>query len=122
MQSVQFEAGEGRSRITLQATRLGGDLVVYIFNENAHLGAVAIAEWDSAHRRVSVSVHTRLGHKDDAVAQRAAHAISKSIEGPVCVIAGIHLDAISQAEIEEILSSTDLAVEKFTESLDGTQS
>jgi hypothetical protein len=117
MDKLFFAAGKGRGRVTLRAMWLGGDLVACIYNQNAHLGAVAVAEWDHEHSRVSVSVHTRLGHKDDAIAQRAAYAIAKSTRAPVCVIAGIHLDSIRQAEIERILSNTDLVVHQFLASL-----
>jgi len=89
---------------------------VYIYNENAHVGAVALGEYDHQQERASVSVITRLGHKDDAVAQKAAYLISKSLKKPVCVIAGIHLDNITQEEIDKILTNTEIAVEEFISS------
>ncbi|OGO39989.1 MAG: hypothetical protein A2147_09550 [Chloroflexi bacterium RBG_16_57_8] len=113
MDQLQFATGQGRCRVSLRIDRLGSDLVAFIYNKGAHLGAVAVAEWDGEHNRVSVSVHTRLGHKDDAVAQRAAYAIAKSTRATVCVVAGIHLDDIRRTEIERILVNTDLAVDKF---------
>ena len=114
---VEFEAGEGRPHVVVRATRLGNDLVVYIFNKNAHLGAVAIGEWNSEHHRASVSVHTRPGHKDDAVAQAAAHAICKSTRSPVCVIAGIHLQEITSEEIKQVLSNVEIAVGRLVDYL-----
>jgi hypothetical protein len=116
--SLQFATGEGRGRIALRAVRMGNDLVVLIYNENAHLGAIAVGEWDSSHQRATVSIHTRLGHKDDAVAQRAAYAISKTTRRSSCVIAGIHLDNITREEIETVLANTDLAVAQLVASLE----
>ena len=86
---------------------------MYIYNQNAHIGAVALGEYDPSSGRASTSVITRLGHKDDVIAQKAAYLISKSIKKPVCVIAGIHLDHITKTEINRILKNADALVSEF---------
>ena len=48
---------------------------MFIYNKNAHVGAVAIGEYDNEDERASVSMITRLRHKDDAIAQKAAYLI-----------------------------------------------
>ena len=113
MLRYELTKGEGRSKVILILTNMGGDLVVYIYNQNAHIGAVAVGDYDFEHNRASVSVITRLGHKDDAIAQKAAHAISKSVKKPVCVIAGIHLDNITKEEISEMIENERNLVDKF---------
>lgn len=113
MAGCQLSKGEGRLRVNLLANNLGSDPVVFIYNENAHLGAVAVGEYDDKEERASVSVITRLGHKDDAIAQRAAHLISKATKKPVCVIAGIHLDNITKEEIDKILKNAEIAIKEF---------
>jgi len=105
--------GEGRARIDVTVNSMGGDLVVRIYNQNAHLGAVAIGDYDDEHERASVSVITRLGHKDDALAREAAYLLSKSTRRPVCVIAGVHLDNITREEIDKILANTRIAVSEI---------
>jgi hypothetical protein len=105
--------GENRLRVSLQATAIGKDWLVSIFNENAHIGAVAVGEYDINTRRTSVSVITRLGHKDDAIAQRAAYLISKSTGKTICVTAGVHLDNITQSEIDQLTENALGAVEDF---------
>jgi gallate decarboxylase subunit D len=105
--------GEGRTQVTLLATFLGNDLEVRIFNSAAHIGAVAIGEFDFEHGRASVSVVTRLGHKDDALAQKAAYLISKTTRKTVCVIAGVHLDDITQEEISAIMQNTSTLLENI---------
>jgi len=105
--------GEGRTRVNILTNNIGSDLVVYIYNQNAHIGAVAIGDYDYEHKRASVSVITRLGHKDDAIAREAAYLISKSTEKPVCVIAGIHLDNITREETDKILVNTRITIEEF---------
>ena len=97
--------GVGRTKVNLLAYRVGSDLMVFIHNENAHIGAVAVGEYDDREKRTSCSVITRLGHKDDAVAQEAARSISRHTKRPVCVVAGIHLDKITAVEIDSILEN-----------------
>ena len=120
MTNYALTQGRGRTKVSLLANSIGSDLVVFISNANAHLGAVAVGEYDKEQARASVSVITRLGHKDDTIAQKAAHQISKTLHRPVCVIAGIHLDNITRKEIEKIGQNTDLIVESFIKSVNPT--
>jgi hypothetical protein len=113
-------AGEGRTEVSLRADTLGDNLVILIYNENAHIGAVAVGEWDEKEQRASVSVHTRLGHKDDTIAQKAAYTISKSIKKPVCVIAGVHIENITAEEIKQVLDNAEVVVGEFIKIHRGT--
>jgi gallate decarboxylase subunit D len=113
MVEYELTKGEGRARVNVTVHSMGSDLVVRIYNQNAHIGAVAIGDYDYEHERASVSVITRLGHKDDALAGEAAYLLSKSIRRPVCVIAGVHLDNITREEIDNILASTKIAISEI---------
>jgi hypothetical protein len=113
MAEYELTKGEGRTRVNVTVNALGSDLVVRIYNQNAHIGAVAVGDYDYEHERASVSVITRLGHKDDALAREAAYLLSKSIRRPVCVIAGVHLDNITREEIDEILANTKIATSEI---------
>lgn len=113
MGEYEITRGEGRTRITLSAKSFGDDFTVFIYNESAHIGAVAVGEYDHKEKRASTSVITRLGHKDDAIAQKAAYLISRKMERPSCVIAGVHLDNITDEEIQEFLAKADSLVEDF---------
>ncbi len=117
MDKYELTKGEGRTKVTLSAYYMGNDLIVCIYNDNAHVGAVALGEYDHQEQRASVSVITRLGHKDDAVAQKAAHSISKSTKRPSCVIAGIHLNNITGQEIDEIADNARIMVEELVRDL-----
>lgn len=103
--------------MSLLAYHMGSDFVVCIYNENAHVGAVAVGDYCHEEKRASVSVITRLGHKDDVLAQEAAHAISKATRKPVCVIAGVHLDGITRQEIDEIVKNSRKVVDKLIAAL-----
>ncbi len=99
-----------RIQVYLQASEMGDGLVIRIFNEFTHIGAVAVGEYDAHSSLTSVSVLTRPGHKDDVVAQKAAYTISKSTHQPTCVIAGIHIQDITQDEIKQVLEITEQLV------------
>jgi len=89
----------------MSVNRIGEDLIVCLFNEAGHIGATAVAEYSEKENRVSVSVITRPGHMEDALASDAARNLCKAAKRPVCVIAGIHLDNITSEEIAEILKN-----------------
>jgi hypothetical protein len=116
MGKYELTRGEGRTRVNLSVHSMGNDLVVFIYNINAHLGAVAVSEYDQHQKRASTSVITRLGHKDDAVAQKAAYLISKATKWPTCVIAGIHLDNITKEETAKLLENASNLVEELIKS------
>ena len=113
MNEYELRKGEGRTSISLTAQSLGNDPVVCICNENAHIGAVAIGEYDHVESRTSISVITRLGHKDDVIAQKVAHSIAKQTKGPVCVIAAVHIDDITEEEINKVLTNTRALADEF---------
>ena len=121
MDTWDLTQGQGRYRVRLSARRMGPDLIVIIDNEMAHLGAVALGEYDHENTRASVSVITQLGHKEDAVARQAAYAIAKATRHPACVIAGMHLDGITAEEIETLLENSRLAVAAFIRRLERPQ-
>lgn len=114
-----FSRGEGRLHVSLRASAIGNDWLVHIFNANAHVGAVAVGEYDIKTERTSVSVITRLGHKDDAIAQKAAYLIGKATHKTVCVVAGVHLDNIAEVEILQLTENALGAVEDFLKTIDG---
>ena len=116
MNEYRSDIGKGRTEVTLRAQRLGSNLVITIYNNNAHIGAVSLGEYDPNSQRSSTSLITRIGHKDDVVAQKAAHRISKATKRPICVIAGIHVDRITKDEISEILENADSLVEELIQS------
>ena len=113
IEGYELTKGEGRTKVSLTARKMGDDFMVCIHDGNAHIGAVAVGEYDHKNQRASTSVITRLGHKDDAIAQKAAHLISKSTLRPVCVVAGIHLDNITEAEIDQIVENSSVLIDEF---------
>ncbi len=120
MKTVQLSEGSERTRVDLTTQTIGSDLVVYLFNERGHLGAVAVADYCAEEDRASTSVITRLGHKDDRVACHAAQKLCKRLKKPVCAIAGIHLDDITEREISEITANCEKLVDRAASMLAGS--
>ena len=111
-----------RIRISFQAVKMGDGLIIRIFNEYSHIGAVAVGEFDNESSRTSVSVLTRKGHKDDALAQKAAHAVTQISHKPTCVIAGVHLEGITKEEIALVIEITDQLIDEYLKSIQQTDS
>jgi gallate decarboxylase subunit D len=120
MKQVLLNKDKGRTRVSLSAQWIGNDLIVCLFNKQAHLGAVAVSEFSDAENRASTSVITRLGHKDDSIAYYAAYKLCKALKMPVCAIAGIHLDNITEEEIAQISKNCDDLVDKLNRQLSST--
>ena len=110
--------GLGRTKACLTVWKIGNDILTCVYNENIHLGAVALSQFDDKSQRVSTSTITVLGHKDDVVAQRASYVVCKSTKRTVCAIAGIHIDNITEKEIAKILLNVDELVEEFKKAED----
>jgi hypothetical protein len=111
MKPISLSEGAERTRVSLTTKPIGSDLVIYLFNEQGHIGAVALADYSHKDNRASTSIITRLGHKDDSVACSAAYQLCKRLKQPVCVIAGIHLDDITVEEIAEITGNCEKLVD-----------
>ena len=116
-----FHEGEGRTKVSLSAQAIGNDLLVRLFNEEKHIGAVALSEYHRSEQRASTSVLTRYGHKDDTVAQMAAHKICRHLKIPVCAIAGIHVNDITKEEIEQIIKNCSTLIDRYLESVGSKQ-
>ncbi len=113
MNPVVLCEGSERTKVTLAAHRIGGDLVVHIYNDQGHIGAVAVADFDHEAGRASTSIITRLGHKDDILAGNTAYRLCKHLRKPVCAIAGVHLDGITEQEIADIKRNCELLVDSL---------
>ena len=113
MKSVTLHEGAGRTKVSLAMHYIGKDLVVCLFNKQGHLGAVAVADYSFEENRASASVIARLGHRDDTVAYYTARTLCKRLKKPVCAIAGIHLDNITEEEIAQITCNCENLVQKL---------
>jgi hypothetical protein len=88
---------------------MGADLAVTLCGgDRAHIGAVAVAQARPSLRpgngtSASTTVITLPGHKEDDLARTLAARFAARLDGVVSVACGIHLDAIREAELKDIL-------------------
>jgi gallate decarboxylase subunit D len=88
----------GRLTIHLRAERIGADWSVAIFGgDRPHIGAVALAGSDGRCQAICL-----LGHREGGITERFAANLASRLGAAVCVSCGIHLDAITQTEIESV--------------------
>jgi hypothetical protein len=120
MNNQTFSEGKERTEVSLTSYYFGKDLIICVYNQNPHIGAVAIADYERESGRTSTSVVTRTGHKDDTVAREVAYRVTKATTKPCCVVAGIHIENITKNEISEILENVDIVTERFTKQLNMT--
>ena len=82
-----------------------------------HVGAIALriprpSLEDPDSTSASVSVLCLTGHKEDDWARKSAHHLAKEFNQPIVVTLGIHIDNITQVEMELIRESFDNLVEQ----------
>jgi hypothetical protein len=105
MKTILLHEGKGRTQVSLATHWIGKDLVVCLFNEAGHIGAVAVAEYCDQNGQASASVITRFGHREDSIASDTARILCKALKRPVCAVAGVHLDNITGDEIAQIIQN-----------------
>lgn len=112
-----FERQAGRHIIYLEAKSIGKDLLVAIYGgDEHHIGGVAVAYPTKSHYRdastISVNSITLPGHKDYVVANASAEKMCKELARPVISTVGIHYDAATPEEIQEIITIVDGLVDE----------
>ncbi len=108
---VLLKKSAGRIEVTLEATRIGKDLLVVIKGGAGHIGAVG-AGTNCGGMAVS-SVITTPGHRDDRIVKDAAERISKRLGCNCAVIAGVHYDGITAQEIKDVLILSNALVDEL---------
>jgi hypothetical protein len=108
---VHLVSGGPDHNIEAEAIWIGPDLLVYIYGgEGPHIGAVAAATprpslVNPDETSASASVLTYVGHKEDDLAKRAAEALAGALDTRVVVSAGIHWDALTADDIEQVMAN-----------------
>lgn len=125
MKRVRLTEQEGPYKIHAEALLLGDDLVLSIWGgSKPHVGAVALAIprpslKDPGRTSATVSVLTRLGHKEDEIVKKVSERISAALNRVVVVSAGIHWDDIPDEGIGRIQTIceilTDRLIHRFLE-------
>ena len=111
MSEISLEKGEGRTKLSLGARRLGKDLLVTITGGRAHAGAAGIGMFVNG--KATSSVITIPGHKEDMIAKQGAEKIAKQLKTNCVLIAGIHIDNITKEEIETAVKNAEELIDEL---------
>ena len=124
MDHIQLSYGKAPHRIEAVIVVCGKDLVVIFGGGQAyHTGAVATAVshpgLKDPHKITSTaSVFTVAGHKEDVIVRTAALKISKKLQRTVTVIAGLHIDAATTQDIDQLLYNFEALTEEIIKTLE----
>lgn len=117
--------GTGVHKVEAAVCICGTDVVVVIGGGTAyHIGAVALgiprpSLADSSQVSASVSVLCVTGHKEDGLARKAARKIAAATNCRVTVVAGIHIDKISTADMSQLMVNCKLLIKKIIADVKG---
>ena len=107
-------AGKGRHRVHAAVQILGNDILLSIWGGTMpHIGSVSITQprtgmTNPEQRSSTSSVYNFPGHKDEAVARCCAEKIAAACDKKTVVVAGIHIDNASTADIVAIMENVDI--------------
>ncbi|MEK4436685.1 MULTISPECIES: prenylated flavin chaperone LpdD [Paenibacillus] len=91
--------------VRLQVIEAGEDKIFLVTGGKAHIGAVATF-YPERERVVGTAVHIP-GHKEQELCERLARKAANSLKVTVTVIMGIHFDAITRVQIDEIVQTAE---------------
>ena len=94
-------AGRGRTRVYAEIYDVGSDLLTILGGEGQHRGAASIAE-ATPEELSDVETISARGHREAELTEYLSKAICSATGRRTVTIAGIHLDRITEAEIETI--------------------
>ncbi|MCK9363464.1 MAG: hypothetical protein M0P74_07690 [Syntrophales bacterium] len=104
MDSFDISEKHGALEVSARTMFVGADVLVVLTGGRAHIGAVAIAQprpgiSDPNRIGSTSSVFTLVGHKEDVIAKSMSEELSRKLNRVVSVVAGIHWDSLTQADI-----------------------
>jgi hypothetical protein len=111
---LTLAVGQGREEVTLRLEAQGRDLVLSIRGGEAHVGAVAVRSPAGGTRGEAHSALVLIpGHKEGPLAEAAASRLAVATGRTCVVIAGIHQEAATPAEISAIVANVRAGVEQL---------
>jgi len=106
----RYHIEEGSFRLDALLQRLGEDYLLSLRGGAAHIGAVAMAQprpglKDPSRRSATASVFCYVGHKEDEVVKRVSERMASALDARVVVVAGMHWDRLTPADIERVMEN-----------------
>lgn len=98
----------GRLDISVKSLWMGRDIFILVQGGDAHIGAIALANGGEI-----ISTGEIPHHRELELAKYLSIFFSKKLDCCACVCMGIHYDAITRAEIDEIRHIIQFAIPAF---------
>lgn len=104
-----FTVKQAGYEISAEAELVNRDLLVNLVGGNVpHLGG--IVSWDTKTKKqseIKFASHDGRTHKDIFLAERFAKDIEEQLPGNLCITAGVHIDGITEEQINVSFPMTD---------------
>ncbi len=110
----RFQIGDGRTQVTFFWQKHGADFRVHVAGGQDHIGAVALAA-PTVDGTASVQTLNRPPHREGEIVRAVAERLAEQLGASVCVTAGIHLDRITQEEIQTIRRTCDAGASRLVQ-------
>jgi hypothetical protein len=116
MSNSQISLKKNTTVVELMATAcpIGKDYLVILTGGDNHIGAVAAGGFQI---RSFSSVLTMPNHRDDIIAKESASRVSRELKCNCAVVVGVHVENITTAEVNEIVSASFTLVDELIEEL-----
>ena len=113
MELKRFSYGSSPYTLEAEVRLLGADLLVVLSGgTKPHIGSIAVALPRPSLANDGIvsstsSVYNFVGHKDHVIAQRVSELLSSQLNRNVVVVAGFHIDKISEEGIARVIENCD---------------
>lgn len=96
-----FAVSQAGYTISAALFRIGPDvLIVVTGGDHPHVGDVTTKSQHAPLQTVKFPSHDGRDHKDNFLSDRLADTVSSQVGGSLTVLAGVHIDGITQAQIK----------------------
>jgi len=119
-QTIEFCEGKGKHKVKFLAVLTKkGDVLIYIGNENSHIGCIAlsIADYFKGEKKAFISKISVPKHYDCDPAEKVAKDLSEYLGKNVAVCVGIHIENADKKDIEEVMNNIEKCLKKFKEAI-----
>jgi len=108
-------------KIYFMLIEIGNEIIFIVSGGDCpHVGAVAVGIPHPSLKipnqlSSTISTYVFIGHKDDIIANKIAHEISKRMNKKVVVIAGIHFHHLSEKDIKLVVKKSEVICQELIE-------
>lgn len=108
-------------KIEFLLLEIGNDIIFIVSGgDQPHIGTISIGIPCPSLKipnqlSSTISTYVFIGHKDDIIANKIAHEISKRMNKKVVVIAGIHFHHLSKKDIKLVVKKSEVICQELIE-------